>query len=41
MPDSKRYGLNFHCQRAGFRVDVVLIHGVTGDLVDLDSLAGV
>ena len=32
MPKIKANGLNFHCQQAGSGPDVILIHGVTGDL---------
>ena len=32
MPRSPANGLNFHFQQAGAGPDVVLIHGVTGDL---------
>ncbi len=32
MPKLKANGLNFHYQQAGSGPDVILIHGVTGDL---------
>jgi pimeloyl-ACP methyl ester carboxylesterase len=32
MPKIKANGLNFHCQQIGSGPDVVLIHGITGDL---------